>query len=258
MRIIEKAAKRFVLETGSFIRYVIQQVTQDEDLLSRIANRYRSDKGTRKILQSEGDRQFYTPIYHSYFSKIRNDHLLEIGIGSGASIKIWGDYFTDAALNFIDINDHTRLNTKRIRCFKGDQSSRDDLNRIAQTIGQKFDIIIDDGGHYMVQQQTSLGVLFKYLKDGGLYFIEDLVTSHWPYNEYKSVYNNIPIDTNKDKSNSTLNMLLNFIETKKMRSLYLREEEMYYLNGAIKSCEIHDTIINKYGPNHLGVIIKNQ
>ena len=59
----------------------------------------------------------------------------------------------------------------------GDQSDRRDLEAIISKIGTP-DIIIDDGGHMMGQQQVSLGYLFRHLKAGGLYVIEDLLTSY--------------------------------------------------------------------------------
>jgi hypothetical protein len=42
------------------------------------------------------------------------------------------------------------------------------------------DIIIDDGGHTMSQQQISLKTMMLQLNDGGIYVIEDLHTSYWP------------------------------------------------------------------------------
>jgi hypothetical protein len=41
------------------------------------------------------------------------------------------------------------------------------------------DIIIDDGGHAMTQLITSFEVLYPYLKEGGLYLLEDLHTCYW-------------------------------------------------------------------------------
>jgi len=38
---------------------------------------------------------------------------------------------------------------------------------------------IDDGGHTMDQQITSLSYLWSAVKPGGLYVIEDLQTSYW-------------------------------------------------------------------------------
>ena len=43
-----------------------------------------------------------------------------------------------------------------------------------------FDIIIDDGGHCSNHIVTSLNFLFDYLKDNGLYIVEDLQTSYFP------------------------------------------------------------------------------
>jgi hypothetical protein len=44
--------------------------------------------------------------------------------------------------------------------------------------GTDFDIIIDDGGHTMNQQITSLTHLWHAVKPGGVYFCEDLQTSY--------------------------------------------------------------------------------
>jgi hypothetical protein len=37
--------------------------------------------------------------------------------------------------------------------------------------------VIEDGGHTMRQQITSFEVLFPFLNPGGIYFLEDLLTS---------------------------------------------------------------------------------
>lgn len=44
-----------------------------------------------------------------------------------------------------------------------------------------FDVIVDDGGHTMKQQLTSLKVLWPAISSDGLYVIEDLQTSYMPY-----------------------------------------------------------------------------
>lgn len=40
-------------------------------------------------------------------------------------------------------------------------------------------MILDDGGHTMVQQVISFKYLFPHVKSGGLYIIEDLHISYW-------------------------------------------------------------------------------
>ena len=54
--------------------------------------------------------------------------------------------------------------------------------------GAQFDIIVEDGGHSMRQQQISLTFLFGYLKPGGLYFLEDLLTSFWNIPFFQDAY----------------------------------------------------------------------
>jgi hypothetical protein len=52
-----------------------------------------------------------------------------------------------------------------------DQSSMQSLQRIGDKHGP-FDFVIDDGGHTMKQQITSLATLWPYVKPGGIYVVE--------------------------------------------------------------------------------------
>ncbi|CAF0792758.1 unnamed protein product [Didymodactylos carnosus] len=45
-------------------------------------------------------------------------------------------------------------------------------------IAKYFDVIVDDGGHVMQQQITSIKTLIPAVRSGGLYIIEDLLTSY--------------------------------------------------------------------------------
>ncbi len=122
----------------------------------------------------------YTQVYARYFAPLKNKpiKLLEIGIGGGHSVKLWEEYFPHGDLYFID---HISLpnHSQRSQYHVLDQASVNDLHAFILTVGGNFDIIIDDGGHRMNQQITSFNTLFKYLKSGGLYIIEDLHTSYW-------------------------------------------------------------------------------
>jgi hypothetical protein len=60
----------------------------------------------------------------------------------------------------------------------GDQGDPAVLEGFLESYGGDFDIIIDDGGHTMAQQMTSLQHLWKAIKPGGYYFCEDLHTSN--------------------------------------------------------------------------------
>jgi glycosyltransferase involved in cell wall biosynthesis len=233
-------------------------LVENEDVLTRLANRYGADKGTRKKYEWEGDRHRYTPIYHRYLEGLRDDSiaLLEIGIGGGQSISIWRDYFRSAHIYAIDVDDYSYLDGERVTTIVADQSDRRDLRRAMETIGRELDVIIDDGGHYMNQQQISLGFLFPYVKSGGLYVIEDLNTSYWPYRGFTAVYGDQPIDVNLDRTNTTLGLVRRFQATGTIESEYLTEQEREYLDGHIADCALFDTAETRSGPSHLAVFRK--
>jgi hypothetical protein len=79
------------------------------------------------------------------------------------------EYSADCARAFF-ANDPLGLGAdfkRRARLFTGDQSKEEDLRRAMEEMGPQ-DVIIDDGGHSMMQQQTSLRVLLHYVKPGGV------------------------------------------------------------------------------------------
>lgn len=124
----------------------------------------------------------YTSVYTQYFAPLQKHPLkfLEIGIYKGDSVRLWEQYFPNAELHFIDIDASNILYwSTRSHYHFVDQSNFTQLTQFAQSIGGGLDIIIDDGGHTMVQQITSFKALFPYLKSGGIYIIEDLNTSYW-------------------------------------------------------------------------------
>ena len=43
-----------------------------------------------------------------------------------------------------------------------------------------FDFVIDDGSHASPQQIESFRILWPFIKDRGVYIIEDVQTSYWP------------------------------------------------------------------------------
>lgn len=161
--------------------------------LTDLANKYGTDKGTVGPSLEWGANN-YTDVYEAYVYSLRARplNILEIGLGvagdnwradivhgsnstGGASIKMWHDYFVNAKIFGIDINPADHLDNDRISTMVVDQSSVDELQDFIDQSGvDEFDIIIDDGSHRPDHQQISLSFLFKFLKSGGLYFIEDI------------------------------------------------------------------------------------
>ena len=225
--------------------------------LTELANIYQSDKGTKKPATGHhGPRLNFTKIYEQFLDPLRDIPVdfLEIGIGSGPSLKMWYDFFHNGKISAIDIVDCSRFDNDRIKTFIADQTKREQLRVVVERTPE-FDIIIDDGGHMMGQQQISFGFLFKHVKSGGMYFIEDLHTSYWPHNGFKDLYGQ-KLDINHGRTNTTIRMIENFIETGKIESEFMTEKEMQYLNDNIADCKIFDLPETMYGPNKLALFLK--
>ena len=129
----------------------------------------------------------YKPFYESYFESIRqkNIKLLEIGVQKGGSLNLWKDYFPTSQIHGVDIVTQFKFSYvhQGIQIHTPvDAGSRKDLSKLIDNIGGDFDIIIDDGSHCMYDHQVSLGFLFKYLKPGGIYVIEDLSCQDFVHN----------------------------------------------------------------------------
>lgn len=113
--------------------------------------------------------------YNKHFAGLKPNRVLEIGVQGGGSLKIWEKMFPEAEIVGIDIlEDCKKYEQGNIKVFIGDQHDV----KFLETLGN-FDIIIDDGGHYMTQQQVSMKTLMQQLNAGGIYVIEDLHTSYW-------------------------------------------------------------------------------
>lgn len=123
----------------------------------------------------------YHVVYERHFGPLRLEPitLLEIGVLDGASLRMWEEYFTCAKIYGIDIDPRCKqYETRRSKVFIGNQKDPYFLNKMLRTIGNP-DIVIDDGGHKMDEQQLSFKLLFPYIKPGGVYVIEDLETSYY-------------------------------------------------------------------------------
>jgi hypothetical protein len=209
----------------------------NNNLLTSLFNKYYSDKGDQI-----GPKHNYSEFYEKYLFNKREEQLLilEIGICGGKSLKAWYEYFPNAIIIGLDIDDKSEFNNDRIFTFKLDQSNTSELQNFANECidkGYKFDIILDDGSHHMFDQQVTLSYLFPHLKSGGLYFIEDLHTSLADpgYPLYGK-----SLDIQANRSNTTLFYLM-----ESLNSVYLNKEQNQYLQNNILTIDIH----NYFNPN---------
>jgi tetratricopeptide (TPR) repeat protein len=150
--------------------------------LTELAAKYGSDKGA---VYKGHLAHHYTRIYHELFrtKTLEPLRILEIGLCRGRvegweqdqvpSLQMWLDYFPNAEVIGADIEDFSWFSHPRVRVHRVDQGNRKMLTELGER-EKAFDIIIDDGSHASVHQHLTLGVLFPYLKPGGLFVIEDL------------------------------------------------------------------------------------
>lgn len=125
--------------------------------------------------------QHYFDIYDRYLVPFigLSPNVLEIGVDKGGSLELWHHFFENANIYAIDINSDVR-NIHfpfSVDIEIGDQTDKEFLQNYVYS-KPDFDIVIDDGGHYMDQQLMSLIYLFPKLKHGGIYIIEDVHTSY--------------------------------------------------------------------------------
>jgi hypothetical protein len=153
--------------------------------LTRLANKYKSDKGDLCY-----NKHNYTRVYNDYLLHLKNEafSLFEIGLlrhdvqasintseyHDAPSLKMWSEFFANAEILGFDIQNFSSVENGRIRFCQGDQYSSKDLIRALARISKPLRVIIDDGSHASHHQQLSLSVLFRFLEPGGYYFIEDL------------------------------------------------------------------------------------
>jgi len=79
---------------------------------------------------------------------------------------------------------------EKSRVYIGDQANETLLGEVVSDwTKDKLDVIIDDGGHTMEQQQASFAALWEIVAPGGFYVIEDLTTysSHYGGHELPGI-----------------------------------------------------------------------
>jgi hypothetical protein len=149
-------------------------------LLDSLAILHKADKSSRYHNYAVKYDKILAP-YREAFTSI-----LEIGVAQGQSILMWTDYFQKATIHGADISPASagcvNYSPDRIKFHLLDQRDRAQLKNMEQF--SPFDLIIDDGNHFWMEQILTFETLFPYLRRGGIYIVEDTTTSYWK--EYKN------------------------------------------------------------------------
>ena len=143
-------------------------------------------------------------------------------------MRLWEAFFPTARIYGVDIVDTSAHDSDRITTGIADQANRKQLGAFVELRGSNFDIVLDDGGHTMEQQQISFGFLFQHVARGGMYIIEDIHSSFpriWP-----------GFGVEDGGANSTYTMIDRFVRTGTFESRYLTKSELDYLTRNVEHC----------------------
>jgi len=133
----------------------------------------------------------YTHYYDSLFASRRRlvNKVVEIGIDTGASLRMWRDYFPNAMIYGLDCDTNKLLDEERIKSYYCDQAQIGSLQDASFRVCGDIDFMIDDGSHQPQHQIESARVFIPLLAPRGIYVIEDvlepsLITPHLPYDAH--------------------------------------------------------------------------
>jgi len=123
---------------------------------------------------------------HLPYHRFETIKILEIGILNGESLRTWKDYFYNATIIGIDINEECKKHEEdRIIVEIGSQADKNFLDSVIKKYGP-FNIIIDDGSHMCGHVIFSFENLIDSVVSEGCYVVEDSCTSYWK--EYDGGY----------------------------------------------------------------------
>lgn len=133
--------------------------------------------------------EYYDTIFSVY--KDKDINLLEIGIDKGGSLLLWNKYFTpnsniygmDVYMqpSIVDIHHLSNVTVMYKNAYKV-------LDNFLSPI--KFDIIIEDGTHYLCDQIVAFDLYKSKLTKGGIFIIEDLQPP--AFDHFSEVVKNTP------------------------------------------------------------------
>ncbi len=139
------------------------------NLLSELAFKYRSDKCPQI-------KHHFTEFYYELFKdkKLTIKKVVEIGVQTGASLRMWRDFFPKATIFGADINKDCLFEEDGIKTFLCDQTKAADLKKLIKKIGKDIDIFIEDGSHNPDVQVFTCLTVMPLLSKKALYVIEDV------------------------------------------------------------------------------------
>jgi hypothetical protein len=151
----------------------------------RLCDLYGTDKGGDGGRYRHGYSITYDLLFRLFRYKAIN--LFECGIGSkkvdsftktqgvsGASLRVWQDYFPNAHIYGADIDKDLLFTDERITTVELDQTNEQSISTALSGLGVSFDIVIDDGLHRFAAGKSLFLGMQPFLSKQYIYVIEDV------------------------------------------------------------------------------------
>ena len=199
--------------------------------LDKLFVHFNCDKGSSYIANDKKiSTHNYSIFYEKYLSNLKEKkiNILEIGSHEGKGIASFYFYFPYSKIIGANINPfQMKFKSKRITELFINVSSKKIIKNFSDHIKVDQDIIIDDASHNLRDILFTLSILFKKLKSGGLYILEDMNQFH------------VFPELNPFKNELTPKQIFNRIKEKKIfKSSFISDEEKNYLIENIKEIKI--------------------
>lgn len=148
--------------------------------LCELARKYQTDKGgahNHYAGYPNDGTHGYTPIYYQLLkdraTSVRT--VFEIGVNSGASLRMWRDFFPFALVIGVDIEKDHLFSDLGIACYYADASNAQSLHdAVVRSCRNTFDLIVDDGSHDPAHQKIAVQAMCQYLSPTGIMVVEDI------------------------------------------------------------------------------------
>ena len=217
----------------------------DQDL-NYLCEYFNSDKGEKFKNQyakpsKQEDKKIiahgYAKIYEKYLKKHKDEYLNIIELGSfyGNATAAFYFYFKNAQIYSADINPDMYLyRSKRLKNFFTDTSSRTSIEKNILSRNIEFDLIIEDASHMLKDQIISLFILFKNLKPGGFFIIEEI--------DFPEKREDMRVDQEFPDLKTILNKIIN---KENFNSKYINENEKNYFLENFDTIKFYTGNINE-------------
>lgn len=128
------------------------------------------------LCDKEGKHDYLTGLYDYLFSNHKDVpmNLLEIGVWHGGSLILWEQYFDNAKIFAIDIQDKRCDEAKKLPNTTFIIANAYDKKTAESFPDDFFDFIIEDGSHKLEDMILTIQNYYPKLKKGGYLIIEDI------------------------------------------------------------------------------------